>query len=465
MTAPWPSAPQLVGLGQPTGAPVPPDPGPGVLPEQWARLHPLSPVVRFGKAVAVLAIAFGSRFTTGLGLSGGRGEDQTQLWLDLAFAGTGVLAGVIYWAVTRWRVSGSDLQIETGLLRRQSVRIPIARLQSVDVVRPFTARLFGLSELRATVAGHGSAHGRLAYLPQARAEQVRARLLALAHGLPGQTAEPGQRPLVAVANGRLVASTLLGGPALFVLAVLGAAVWIGTATHHLGPVLAAFAPPMVPTALVVARRVNSEFSQRVALAPDGLRVVGGLLETRSETIPAGRVQAWRWTEPLLWRPFGWVRLDVDIAHQRGGRHGDEGDSERVQRALLPVGTRDQAWMLLALVATPLDPLSTLAHRPPRRALLKAPLSFVNLGFCHDEVIALASFGRFSRHVVLVPLDKVQSLRTVQGPLARRLGLATLHLDIAGRRWRAAAHARDAAEADAVLARLVPLTRRARGWAG
>lgn len=441
------------------------DPGPGVLPEQWARLHPLSPVVRFGKAVAVLVVLLGPRYVAGFSRPAQPGQDAARLWIDLAVPVLGVVAGVISWAVTRWRVSGNDLQIETGLLRRQSVRIPLGRVQAVDMVRPLVARMFGLSELRVTVAGRGSGRGRLAYLPEARATEVRARLLALSHGLPGETPEPGQRRLVAVDNRRLVASALLGGPALILLVLLLGALVGGLVTHRLGPALTGILPPLVPVGLLVARRVNSEFSQRVALAPDGLRVVGGLLETRAETIPAGRVQAWRWSEPLLWRPFGWVRLEVDVAQQRPGRRGDESDSARVQRALLPVGTRAEARMLLGLIATRVDPLAPLANRPPRRARVKAPFSYPNLGFYHDDTIALASFGRLSRQVVLVPLEKVQSLRTVQGPVVRRLGLATLHLDVAGRRWRAAAHAREAGQTEALLEELTVLTRRARRGAG
>jgi len=449
----------------PLNAPPPPELGPEVLPEQWARLHPLSPLVRFARALAVLAVAFGPSYLARLTTRAGDGQYSVRFWFDVAVPVVGVIAGVITWFVTRWRVSGRDLQIETGLLRRQSLRIPLARLQAVDVVRPLAARLLGLSELRVTMAGGGSGHGRLAYLPQARALEVRARLLALSRGLPGQTPEPPQQQLLAVDNGRLIVSTLLGGPAMVVLALVAGAVTSGLLTHRIAPALAAFLPPLLTLGLLVARRVNSEFSQRVALAPDGLRVAGGLLESRAETIPAGRVQAWRWSEPLLWRPFGWVRLEVDVAQQRGGRRGDKNDTARVQRALLPVGTRAQARMLLALIATPVDPLEPLVHRPPRRARLKAPLSFPNLGFHYDAGFVLASSGRLSRQVVLVPLMKVQSLRTVQGPLARRLGLATLHLDVAGHGWRAAGHARDAVEVAGLLDELTVLSRRARRASG
>ena len=61
----------------------------------------------------------------------------------------------------------------------------------------------------------------------------------------------------------------------------------------------------------------------------------------------------------------------------------------------------------------------------------------------------------------MPLAKVQSLRRVQGPVQRRLGLATVHLDTAGRNIRAALRDRETADADAALVELTALGRVAR----
>ena len=61
----------------------------------------------------------------------------------------------------------------------------------------------------------------------------------------------------------------------------------------------------------------------------------------------------------------------------------------------------------------------------------------------------------------MPLDKVQSIRWVQGPLQRRLRLATVHLDVAGKRVSAKIQDRSDAEAMEILARLPDLARAAR----
>jgi putative membrane protein len=65
----------------------------------------------------------------------------------------------------------------------------------------------------------------------------------------------------------------------------------------------------------------------------------------------------------------------------------------------------------------------------------------------------------------VPLAKAQSVRLVQGPLQRRLGLATVHLDAAGRRVRAEFRERPHEQAWALAGDLARLSRSARRRAG
>jgi putative membrane protein len=66
-----------------------------------------------------------------------------------------------------------------------------------------------------------------------------------------------------------------------------------------------------------------------------------------------------------------------------------------------------------------------------------------------------------RKTTWVPLEKVQSIRWVQGPVQRWLGLASVRLDVAGRRVTARIAERDVAEAQQILARLPDLARAAR----
>ena len=172
--------------------------------------------MRSGRAaVGVLAIV-------AISASGQFGPDGSHLY-DWAVAVLVVLGAVVNWLVTRWKLDGATLRIETGLLRRDSRQLPVARIQAVDVVRPFLARALGLAELRVRLAGSSHADGRLAYLPEQAALDLRARLLAAHHGLDPATPEPGEQILASVPNGRLVGS-VAASPASLLAALLVAEV-------------------------------------------------------------------------------------------------------------------------------------------------------------------------------------------------------------------------------------------------
>ena len=61
----------------------------------------------------------------------------------------------------------------------------------------------------------------------------------------------------------------------------------------------------------------------------------------------------------------------------------------------------------------------------------------------------------------MPLAKTQSVRLVQGPLQRWLGLATVHLDAAGKRVRAEFRERQQEQAGSLVGELAALSRSAR----
>jgi len=418
----------------------------------WQRLHPLTPVVRAGRVVLPLLVVLAAS------APGQQGSSRSPvLPYDLGLIALVVVLGVVQWLVTRWRIEGTTLRIESGLLRRDSRQLPVARIQAVDVIQPFLARVLGLAELRIRLAGSSSANGRLAFLAEPVAQELRARLLAAHHGLDMATPEPPEHPVASVPTARLVGSVVLSSATLvsvaLVVAVAVSASVSRAAAVALGGTLVAY---LFGLGRVVWRRVAEQYGFSVGQAPDGIRIHRGLLGRVAETIPVRRVQAVRLVEPLLWRPFGWCRLEVELAGSAGRDQGTR--SGTVTRALLPVGHAAEAGLLARGVLGSKDP--PLAPPPPR-ARLKAPLSYHFLAAGHDEDLAVAVTGRVRKVTCWVPLDKVQSVRRVQGPLQRRLGLSTVHVDAAGRGVRAQFRDRAAPEADRLVEDLAQQARRAR----
>ena len=420
----------------------------------WRRLHPLSPIVRGGRATIGVVILLL------LSLAGGR-SGSSDSYVELGIAAVVIVLGFVSWLVTRWRVDGDDLRIESGVLRRQSLRFPLSQTQAIDIVRPGLARIFGVAELRLRTGGSSGATARLAYLAAHEAEPLRARLLALAEGARKHEETPAARPVVdehvltTVPTGRLIGSILISDVGILAEAVIVGLIVVAVLSPTAAVGVASAGAVWIFTALtLVWRRFNQEYRLSLAEAPDGLRLRSGLIALSAETIRPGRVQAVRMVEPLLWRPLGWCRLEVDLA----GKQRSKGESQaerRPLRAVLPVGSRALAEELLERIVPDRPAAQT---PPPRRVLLKSPLRYRMLAWGRSETCVATTSGRIRRVTVWAPLEKVQSLRRVQGPLQRRLRLATVHVDTAGHSVHAAIRDRDTAEADRALSELSDLAR-------
>ena len=127
-------------------------------------------------------------------------------------------------------------------------------------------------------------------------------------------------------------------------------------------------------------------------------------------------------EPLLWRPFGWCRLEVDVAGRAQTHRRRAG--QRSLRTAAAVGTR--AGSLLLGADRPRRPATAIP--PRRRGGRRRCAAAIWPG---ASTRASSPHRPLRPHHVLVPLTKVQSLRHVQGPAQRRLRLATVHLDTVG----------------------------------
>jgi len=421
--------------------------------EGWRRLHPFSPVARVGRLLPALVFLF-LVSTVHSKAENSTAETDYLIVITLVSA----VYGYVHWMVTRWRFEGDTLRIETGLIRKDSRRLPLARIQAVDIVRPLLARMLGVSELRVRLAGSGSTDGKLAYLAEAEAAELRLVLLARHHETDVAVSSNTGLPMASLTLGRLLGSVLLSLVTIVLIGTVASLAVLDEFEPRTATTVAGFlAVYLVSFAGVVWRRLSGQYGFIAVEGPEGVRIRRGLLQTISETIPYGRIQAVRQVEPLLWRPFGWCRLEVDVAGATARNQRGEGTSV-VRKALLPVGSQEDSWHLLARLLGGPDPPRT---RPPRRAMLKAPLSFHFLSAGQDGAHAVCVTGRINRATTWVRLEKSQSIRRVQGPLQRPLGLATVHVDVAGKRARAEFRDREVAEADRLVEELSELSRQAR----
>jgi putative membrane protein len=392
------------------------------------------------------------------------------------------------WRMHTFRVTPEALEVRSGILFRSHRSARLDRIQGINLNRPLFARLFGTAKLDVSVAGQ-SGNVDLSYLGSAQADRLRADLLRLASGArraaagaaggavasgattaSGLPAAPDAAPgapgtLAARAGGlvgrrvdeflapeldpalappesvvrlplpRVIASALLGGSMIWFI-VLVAIITTGVVTG--APwVLFTFVPAVIGLVSYLWSRITKSLRYSIAGTPDGVRIGSGLLSTANQTIPPGRVHAIEATQWVLWRPFGWWTMRVNVAGQSVTANG-----EGAQRTLvLPVGTADDVRRVVGLfVPGADDTLGALLTAgltgsgagsgyttAPRRAAWIRPFSWRRIGLAAHDGLALMRRGWLVRSVVAVPLARMQSVAIAAGPVRRALGLASLRV--------------------------------------
>jgi putative membrane protein len=366
-------------------------------------------------------------------------------WVPLAAAALGIVViyCLIWWLKARFRYDDDALEWVTGVLFRKRRRVLLDRLQSVDIHQPLLGRLAGFAALRLEVAGGSDSHINLAYLTESRAAALRAELLARAAGLQLNQDPAPQAPeneLLTIPSKRLISSVLLH------LSVLLTPIWLACwiipiAFTKQWALLLGLVSTLWTIIRPIVNKIQAGLNYCLANSPDGLRVTHGLLQLTHQTVPPGRIQAIRIEQYWLWRKPAWWTISINLA----GYAGENSSTSLGGVTLLPVGeqldvsktlwavrselTQDTAQNLLQHLMTEATP--TQANRQLVGAAAAArwldPLVWRHRAYGVSPVCLMIRSGRWHKQIDLVPHDKIQSLSLAQGPLQRRLGLATVYL--------------------------------------
>ncbi len=484
-------------MSSPTGAD--PAPGPaapgrattGLADGEWHRLHPATPLLRGGIAfLAIIGIVVANLRERLLELlipgvecpDGDCGEPDPFGYLTENGYIVFVLGGIVLlllvllaifwvsWRMHTFRVTGEVVEVRSGVLFRTNRQGRLDRIQGVDVARPFLARLFGAAKLEIGVAGQ-DANVSLQYLAGAQADALRAEILRLASGVQGapqaaaapgggslldrrlsELAAPELDPALAAPEsvvrmhpGRLVASTLLSSTTVVMVIVLAALVVLFVVRPQSTFLLFVLIPALLGLASYFANRVLKFLRYSIAATPDGVRVGYGLLSTRNDTLPPGRIHSVSVSQNLLWRPADWWTVTVN----RASRSSSQSSGGQQTNVVLPVGTRADALRVLGLLlpeslgpdaaAGPAAELRALIEpglagrggpaftTSPRRAAILRWFSWRRNGFALFPGLILLRRGAIWRELVVVPTPRIQSVSVEQGPIERGLRLAAVHL--------------------------------------
>ena len=430
----------------------------------WQRVHPVSPLVRGWIALAAVAYFLGRDSAEAFFLReqprGPLPDGTPLLWAVIGLAVLVLAIGVVFflsWWFTRYQVSDDHVRVRSGVLFRQHRQARLDRVQAIDINQPLLARLFGLGELRFEVADAGESAVRLAYLRLDDARALRATILERASGAgteietdgspespglpdgtpaPRRPAEAPEFPVLGLRPGRVIGATVLSGNTVVLVLGIIAVVILTLATGE-GVSLAALIPVGLGVVSGYWSMLSTAWNFRAAVSRDGVRIRYGLLDSRTQTVPPGRIQAVSITQPLLWRPAGWYRISVNVAG-----YGASPGADSARTKLLPAGTLEETLQILALVLPNPgtdDPVGLFRAgvegsgedhgftTSPRRARWVAPLQWRRSGFALTGTALLTRTGRLWRSLAVVPHERIQSMALQQGPLARRLRIADLRL--------------------------------------
>jgi len=454
------------------------------------RLHPLSwlfvllqQLRQFLVPIVVLLV---------FGRGGRAGGFDNELW---GLVAVGVLALVSVWRyfTYRYRIGDDSLVVRSGVFERSVRQIPFARIHNVALHQSLLHRLFGVAEVRLESAGGQKPEAEMRVLQLADAQALEALIQRYAHAggaAPGAEAIAADeaRTLLALPLGEVVRHGLVSNRGMLVVGAgfaaisqvnpdllgdlvegWGRAMLASLELRHYGPaqyavgglgLLLGFV--VVLQALSVVLSLLQYHGFRLTETGSRLTMERGLLTRLRSSTPRRRIQAWTLREGLLHRLWRRRALQVDTATSR------QQSEQRAFRELAPIATpaacdglvrhllpgtdwplqgwlplHPRAWwrmtfpgvLVAALLVAVLSwhwgtwGLLGLAWLP--WAVLAARRNAQRAGYHVDDALVAMREGWWSRHWRFAELDKLQVLRLRQGPLDRRMGMASLWLDTAG----------------------------------
>lgn len=459
----------------------------------WRRVHWLTPLLQVWQALVIIVVVVLTQSLNNVimliknlreNVPGHPGILLLVIAVPLAMLALLIIYLYFAWRATSWIVTATDVQYRRGIFFKKHRKIPLGRVQSVDVYRPLAARIFGLGALRVESAGGQGSRVEIQFLANKYLDRARREVVARIAGrtLPNEYSEQPRAQGIAgtalfaeddyhldqdeyevyrVSPGRLIASVLLTSQTVWLL-LMALIVAVGAIVLFImadltvqGLVAGSIIPTIISIGIIPLMilsyawsRFNSGFNFSANITHDGIRVTSGLLALKSQTLPPGRIHAIRFIQPLLWRPFGWWQAEVTLAGHGAETSGDQ-KKQAADNLLLPVGTLEQAKIILDMAIRDLginegaesEKLLQTAFNGKnsdsvgsfisigKKAKLLDPFARLRRAFAATDTVLIYRDGWLRRKVTFAPHERAQSVTTSAGPLQRHLGLAGVRLDL------------------------------------
>ena len=452
--------------------------------QQWHRVHFLTPILEFWSLLVGLAVVIFVNINSTIintVSSWADGEHLTDL-----LVGTAILLGIavlivglsyFWWRAMGFRLDDEEIARKKGVFSTQVRSARFNRIQAVDIVEPFVARIFGLAKVRVETAGGSDSVIEVEYLRKKEAERLRAEVLQRVRGEkstepdtahsgiaePGAPeATPAETPAGDAAqthkpdlahpahstdqSNRVIIPPIpdgrvLGSRALRPSTVIAAFVVLAQLFTPLN-IISSFVIVFAALGTLLGH-LNNAWQFTATLNETGgpnnspsLDIAYGLTSRRRQSVPLNRIHAVEISQPVLWRLTGWWIVQVDVAGYGALSGSDSGST-----MILPVGSKQQAQQIAALV-TPLadeqlaefarpDGFTRPRYTSPKQARWCSPIDYQQQGVTLVDDAVIIHHGRIGRKVAIVAEPHIQELSLRRGPIQALLGLRSLRLDLVG----------------------------------
>jgi len=287
------------------------------------------------------------------------------------------LSGYVRWSTTTYWVDDTAIHHHTGLLRERDTKVPLERVEGLDVHQGPLQRAFGVFAVDVqTGAAKKGGEVSLPALTRAAVDELRGLRV---------TAVPEEGRSRRLTGRELAAAAFTAGQFGVLLPVVAA---LGQVVQQVGEEEQQGAERFLPhsvtaavlvvLALLLAAWLLSILGSVVAFGgftivreETRIRVRRGLISRNEATVPVGRVRAVRVVEGVFRRPFGLCALTVEVTG-----YADEASAARTLFPLLRV--RDVRAFLDEFLPELADDADDL-QRPPARAARRYLLPGVLIG--------------------------------------------------------------------------------------
>ena len=434
--------------------------------ERWRRLHPASFLVNL---IPTAWRTLWSLWPLVVGAVWGRQQGSAlDVVLILFFSLATVGRTLLHFLTLRYRLFDGRLEIQSGLLARVEQAFDPSRIQNVSIRQNIFHRMTGLVELRVEMAGASgllATDGLLSALSLTDAEALRLGIgrpgTAVAANSTGHEALDAPGILEVVAFGASSGRAGMAGAGLAVIVDVAQRVSPGSlpiapagGMSWLGLALVAIAGGYV---LSVGAAVLRWYGARWWMDGEHLHFEGGLLTRQRVDIPRRKLQMVQVSEPIVRRAMGFATLLFDTAAAGGppepGGTTTEGvvpmvareDVDDRVRAAFPGLETDLDGQLQPAAAGALTvaivgslvgwlvPLAAVVSFTEQLAFLlvipfAVAVAWLDVrwqGWAVTPGFMVMRRGFLSRDTWVLPRGKLQSVRWVQGPLQRVLGIGSV----------------------------------------